>query len=176
MGKKIFAWRYVVLMLGAIASSGARAATSYDGGYVRVGVPDMTQTETFFRDVLDCQPIGAEATASEPATASLLLSCDEGSVVELFVDRGKSPSPASDKPSATLQLATDDVARANEWLRNQGVAVSGAPHRVISGSLAGHMVLDFAAPWGLRLQLVGRNVPDPGNTGLTTADIQYDGG
>lgn len=176
MGKKIFALLYVLLMLGAVAPSGARAATSYDVGYVRVDVPDVAQAATFFRDVLDCQLIGAEAASGEPAADSLLLSCDEGSVVELFVDRGNSPSPAPDTPSATLQLATDDVARANEWLRNRGVAISSAPHRVVSGPLAGHMVLDFAAPWGLHMQLVGRDVPDPGSTGLAAANIQYDGG
>jgi len=62
-----------------------------------------------------------------------------------------------------------------ENFQNPGHTSSSAPHRVVWGPLAGHMVLDFAAPWGSHMQLVGRDVPDPGSTGLAAANIQYDG-
>lgn len=174
MGKKRLALLYTMLMLCVIAPWGVHAATSYDGDYVRVGVPDMAQAARFFQDVLDCQPIGTVAAATASARESLLLSCDEGSIVELVADH--SPSPASEKTTAPLQFVSDDVAHANQWLRQQDVAIDGVAHRMAAGPLAGRMVLDFAAPWGLRLQLVGRQPSDPDSPALATVDARFDGG
>ena len=47
--------RLLVGVLLVLASLGVCAAEPYDDGYVRVLVPDMSQAETFFQDVLDCR-------------------------------------------------------------------------------------------------------------------------
>lgn len=148
----------------AAASPGARAATLYGTGYARVGVPDLAQAVTFFQDVLDCRVIGSNAT-NKPAT-SRLLSCDEGSIVELFDNRGASPDPV--KPDQPLRFVSNDVARGGEWLRREGAKVSGSPHRLSSGPLAGRMVLDFRSPWGMPLQLLDSHANTPVDGALAT--------
>ncbi|KRE87222.1 glyoxalase [Rhodanobacter sp. Soil772] len=174
MGKSLFALLLFAFNLAAIAPSSARAATLYGGGYVSVGVPDLEQAVAFFQDVLDCRLIGPESAVAEASSddvpASRLLSCDAGSVIELFDNRGISPSPASGRAERPLQFVSDDVQHASEWLRHMGVNVSGSPHRLTSGPLAGRMVLDFVSPWGLRLQLLGSDASAPAGGSLATVD------
>jgi catechol 2,3-dioxygenase-like lactoylglutathione lyase family enzyme len=150
-----------VLALAAIASPGARAAALYGTGYARVGVPDMAQAVTFFQDVLDCRVIGSSFT-KKPVT-SRLLSCDTGSIVELF-DNGD----ASPEPGQPLRFVSDDVRHGGKWLRRAGATVNGAPHRLTSGPLAGRMVLDFRSPWGMPLQLLESHANSPVDGVLAT--------
>jgi catechol 2,3-dioxygenase-like lactoylglutathione lyase family enzyme len=171
MGKSLLL--FLAFSLVAAAPSGLRAATLYGGDYARIGVPDLQQAVAFFQDVLDCRLIGPEsvaaATTPDDASASRLLSCDAGSVVELFDNRGISPSYASRRAEQPLQFVSDDVQHASEWLRHAGVDVSGPPHQLTSGPLAGRMALDFVSPWGLRLQLLGSDASEPAGT-LATVD------
>lgn len=172
MGKSLLL--FLAFSLAAVASAGARAATLYGGDYARVGVPDLEQAVAFFQDVLDCRLIGPESAAAEAtpgdASPSRLLSCDAGSVVELFDNHGVSSSPASGRTDQPLQFVSDDVQHASAWLRHAGVGVSGAPHRLTSGPLAGRMALDFVSPWGLRLQLLGNDASAPAGGALATVD------
>jgi len=174
MGKSLFMLLLFAFSLAAITPSGARAATLYSGDYVSVDVPDLEQAVAFFQDVLDCRLIGPESVVAEAPTggvpASRLLSCDAGSVVELFDNRGLSPSPASGRFERPLQFVSDDVQHASEWLRRTGVNVSGSPYRLTSGPLTGRMVLDFVSPWGLRLQLLGSDANAPASGSLATID------
>jgi catechol 2,3-dioxygenase-like lactoylglutathione lyase family enzyme len=150
-----------VLALAAIASPGARAATLYGTGYARVGVPDLAQAVAFFQDVLDCRVIGPSFT-KKPAT-SRLLSCDTGSIVELFDNHD-----ASTAPGQPLRFVSDDVRHGGEWLRREGATVNGSPHRLTSGPLAGRMVLDFKSPWGMPLQLLDSHAYSPVEGTLAT--------
>lgn len=180
MGKSLLALLFFAFSLVAIAPSGVRAATLYGSDYARIGVPDLEQAVAFFQDVLDCRLIDPSSTMAEAAPggvpASRLLSCDAGSVVELFDNRGASPYPALGDADQLLQFVSDDVLHADQWLRREGVSVSGSPHRLTSGPLAGRVVLDFMAPWGLRLQLLGSDTKLPANGTLATVDAQADGG
>ena len=158
MGKSLHALLFFVFGLAVMlgAPTGGRAATLYGSDYVSIGVPDMAQAVAFFRDVLDCRPIGPDLAANGETgtTSSRLLSCDAGSIVELFDTRGASPSPTSSKPAQPLQFVSNDVLRASEWLQHQGVTVSGSPHRLAAGPLAGRTAIDFVSPWGMPLQLL----------------------
>ena len=165
---------FVIFSLMAVLSPGARATTLGDGDYARVGVPDLAQAAAFFHDVLDCRPVGVTpvAVAAAGASNSRLLSCGGGSMLELFVDRDNSPS----RPSQALQFISDDALHTDAWLRQRGVTVSGSPHRLTSGPWAGRMALDFVAPWGLRMQLLGSNVPDSAGDGArATAALRSHG-
>lgn len=175
MGKKLLTLLYILLSLGLTAPSVAGAATPHDEGYVRVGVPDLPQAVTFFRNVLDCGLMAPESTADSAAPVSVLLSCGEDSVVELFAEPDSSPSPASNETAQPLLFVSDNVLQAGKWLRQQGVIVGGAPHRLTSGPLAGRMVLDFTAPWGLRLQLLDREAGGLDGGTVATTDAPYDG-
>lgn len=165
---------FFVFSLAATVPLGASAATLYGAGYARVGVPDLPQAVVFFQDVLDCSVIGpavtpAEVDAKKPVT-SRLLSCDEGSVVELFDNHGASPSPV--KPDQPLRFVSDDVRHGSEWLRREGVTLNGSPRRLTSGPMAGRMVLDFISPWGMPLQLLDShaNTPVDGTLAIVAAD------
>jgi hypothetical protein len=71
-----------------------------------------------------------------------------------------SPSTArhsTNRGNEPIQFSTDDVAHAGQWLRREGVTVIGTPVTAKSGAHAGQTVVNFVAPWGLQLQLVGWN-------------------
>ena len=157
MRKSLLSLLLLMFGLAAVMPTEVRAATG--GDYAGISVPDMAQAVAFFRDVLDCRVIGPTSEQSPRGTpASRLLSCNAGSIVELFQQPGSSPSAAQRsrlKAGEPLQFVTVDVIHAGEWLRHEHVSVNGAPHRLTSGPQAGRMVLDFRAPWGLRLQLLG---------------------
>lgn len=164
----------LVLLLMASVPFGSHAASVHDNGYVSIGVPDLAQATAFFRNILDCEPIGliaanesvesahtVRATRNAPPSSRLLL-CNSGTVVELFDNHGgSSPSPSrhsADHGNEPIpSFSTDDMADADRWLRREGVKVIGPPVIVRAGPQAGQTVVNFMAPWGLRLQLVGRN-------------------
>lgn len=170
----ILAGGLLLVMAGVPVNS--HAADVHDSGYVTIGVPDLQQATTFFRNILDCEPISPMATNDSPKAAtpgrvdhtargtlpsSSLLLCDAGTVVELFDNHAvHSPLPArhsTDHSGEPVQFSTDDVAHAGQWLRREGVTVIGAPVAMTSGPHAGQTVVNFVTPWGLQLQLVGRN-------------------
>lgn len=161
--------------MGGIPLS-SHAADVHDSGYVSIGVPDLQQATAFFRSILDCEPISLIAanqsttmaasgsnghTADHDQPASRLLLCDAGTVVELFDDQA-THDPAHARHTAThaaepIQFYTGDVANAGQWLRREGVTVIGPAVIVKSGPHAGQTLVNFVAPWGLSLQLVGWN-------------------
>jgi catechol 2,3-dioxygenase-like lactoylglutathione lyase family enzyme len=156
-------------LLFAMASMG-HAASVHDNDYVAIDVPNLQQATAFFHNVLDCEQVnpaaGSEPVQNGRAThddvpASRLLLCDSGTVVELFdAHAAQSPSlarRATDHGSEPIAFSADNVAHADRWLRREGVQVTGAPVAVITGPHAGQTVVNFVAPWGLRLQLVGRS-------------------
>ncbi|MGP1664452.1 MAG: VOC family protein [Rhodanobacter sp.] len=111
----------------------------------------------FFRNVLDCTVIGPGSSTSHDAAVSRLLSCGEGSFIELTMARRDAlPVVAPSPPSADLPLRfwSHNVAHVAVWLRHEGISVTAPPYRLTTGPLAGCMALDFTAPWGLRLQLL----------------------
>lgn len=156
-------------LLFAMAGMG-RAASVHDSDYVAISVPDVQQATAFFHDVLDCEEVDSAAgdesrqgghVAHDARPVSRLLLCDDGTVVELF-DAHAAHSPslarhAMDRGSEPIAFSADNVAHADRWLRREGVKVLGAPVAAVTGPHAGQTVVNFVAPWGLRLQLVGRS-------------------
>lgn len=136
------------------AVTGAHAAGLRDNGYVTLPVPDVPQAVAFFRDILDCEPIEAmDSAVSRPQRA--LLICESDTVVELFNSHGaNAPALARNAP---VQFFANDVRHADQWLRRQGVKVVGAPVTPASGPQAGMTLVNFVAPWGQPLQLVGQD-------------------
>jgi len=160
----------LLLAIASVSFSGY-AASVHDSDYVTIGVPDLQQATTFFRSILDCEPVNAAAGSESPESthaaardalpASRLLLCDSGTVVELFDSHGMHfPAPArhaTDHGNEPITFSANNVAHADRWLRREGVKVIGAPIAVTTGPHAGQTVVNFVAPWGLRMQLVGRN-------------------
>ncbi|GGY20781.1 glyoxalase [Rhodanobacter panaciterrae] len=161
-----------LLLALASMSFSSYAANVHDNDYVSIGVPDLPQATAFFRNILDCEPVNPVAGSESPESTraghatrdalppSRLLLCDSGTVVELFDAHGMHfPTPArhaTDHGSEPITFAADNVAHADRWLRHEGIQVIGAPVTMTSGPHAGRTVVNFVAPWGLRLQLVGR--------------------
>jgi catechol 2,3-dioxygenase-like lactoylglutathione lyase family enzyme len=164
----ILVFGFLVAMAGAPFNG--HAASVHDSGYVTIGVPDLQQATTFFRNILDCEPVSPviadESTAGtasrHPALpASRLLLCDSGTVVELL-DKHDTHFPPSarhsiDQGNGPIPFSTDDVAHADLWLRREGVHVVGTPVTMKTGPHAGQTLVNFMTPWGLQLQLVGWN-------------------
>lgn len=139
-------------VVAAAAPPSSRAAAIHDDDYLGIVVPDMAQAVTFFRDVLNCQLISPgpdSADSRHGRRESRLLSCAAGSVVELSVSPSLTSSPENQRREP-VRLMSDDVASATQWLRHEGVRVLGPPRTLKSGQT----VVNFVAPWGLRLQLV----------------------
>lgn len=168
--RKSFLSTLVFGFLAAITTSApfsSHAASVHDSGYVSIGVPNLQQATTFFRNILDCEPVTANeptaATASRRPTlpASRLLLCDSGTVVELFDERGarslSSVHHPIDHGNEPIQFSADDAAHAEQWLRREGVQVIGTSMTMKTGAHAGQTVVNFVTPWGLQLQLVGWN-------------------
>jgi catechol 2,3-dioxygenase-like lactoylglutathione lyase family enzyme len=163
-----------LLVAMASASFSGYAASVHDNDYVTIGVPDLQQATAFFRNILDCEPVNPVVDNASPESmraghatrdalpASRLLLCDSDTVVELIDAHGMYfPVPASahhatDHGSEPITFTADNVAHADHWLRHEGVQVIGAPVTLTSGPHAGQTVVNFVAPWGLRLRLVGR--------------------
>jgi hypothetical protein len=136
----------LLALVAATLAKGVEAAAFRGSDYVRIEVPHMGQAVTFFRDVLACQPV-APAASDAAAQASRLMSCGAGSMVELVA--APAPAAATHQDAGPVRLVTDNLAGADRWLQRKGVRVIGAPQK--SG---GQTVLNFVAPWGLRMQLV----------------------
>ena len=161
----ILVFGFLAAMAGA--SFNSHAASVHDSGYVTIGVPNLQQATTFFRNILNCEPVATNeptaGTASRRPTlpASRLLLCDSGTVVELFDEHGalslSSARHSIDHGNEPIQFSADDVAHANQWLQREGVHVIGTSVTMKTGPHAGQTVVNFVTPWGLQLQLVGWN-------------------
>lgn len=142
-----------------LAPASGRAAAFHDGDYTSIGVSDLPQAVTFFRNVLDCQPINP-APVDAVAQDSRLLFCDAGQIVELngrHAAASTAPALAANAGDAPIQFVTDDAASVGNWLRREGVQTVGAPHTLVSGPRTGWVAVDFVSPWGLHMQLVSWN-------------------
>lgn len=110
-------------------------------------VPDMRQALSFFRHVLDCETIDDVSTSARGA----LMLCEDGMVVELV----KGTETRIPVKSATLRFAVSDVAHADRWLQRDGVHMVSRTLVPGAGPGSGEILVNFVAPWGQPLQLVG---------------------
>ncbi len=148
MEKSLFTFAVAVVMATvALLATGVHAQPVHRSDYALIDVPDVHQAVDFFRNVLDCEVIDA-ATAKQN---NALMACESGMILELVAARrGSSAANA-----APVRFVVNDVTHADEWLEREGVRVIGKPSLAISGPDAGQMLVNFVAPWGLRLQLAG---------------------
>ena len=162
----------LLLEMASVSCSG-HAASVHANDYVTLGAPAVPQAAAVSRNNPECELFNPVAGNESPKSAraadatrdalpvSRLLLCNAGTVFELFDDHGvRSPAPgrhATDHGSEPMTFSADNVAHADRWLRREGGEVIGAPATWTTGPHAGQTVVNFVAPWGLRLQLVGRD-------------------
>lgn len=150
---KIVAKFFLSILLAAIVTSAAwdtsvvHAETFQRGDYALMDVPDISQALNFFRNVLDCEATDDVATSARRA----LMICENGMVVELV----SGPADGTSATSAPLRFLINDVANADRWLQRDGARVIGRAVMLSSGPDAGQILVNFIAPWGQPLQLVG---------------------
>jgi catechol 2,3-dioxygenase-like lactoylglutathione lyase family enzyme len=147
----------LMLCLMAAMPDPASAATLHDSDYVTLAVPDIAKAKAFFGEVLDCEPLSGEQASENRA----VLLCATGNVVELTATRvyGGAGEPL-------IQLPARDVAHADQWLRREGVTVTGSPSIIHgAGAQPDTTIVNFVTPWGPRLQLIERD-SDSGNTAV----------
>ena len=148
MPKIFFTFTVAVAMASfALLSTRVLAQPVHRSDYALIDVPDVQQAVDFFRNVLDCEVI--DAATAEPNNA--LMACQSGMILEVVVSR--SGSAAANV--APVRFVVNQIANADRWLEREGVRVIGKPVQATSGPDAGQTVVNFVAPWGLRLQLTG---------------------
>lgn len=148
MAKFLFTISLAVVMASlAFVSTGVRAQSGQRGDYALIDVPDVQQAVNFFRNVLDCEVLDAVTAKQNNA----LMACKSGMILELVAVT----SASSASNVAPVRFVVNDVANAGQWLEREGVRVIGKPILATSGSDAGQILVNFVAPWGLQLQLVG---------------------
>ena len=142
--------------------------------HIGITVPDMTQAEAFFTDVLACQ----KATAFGPFrddTGSFmqdlldvdpravveqitLMRCGFGSNIELFKytapDQKTVTARNSDIGGHHIAFYVDDIDAAAAYLKDKGIRTLMGPLPVSEGPAAGQTILYFFAPWGLQLEAI----------------------
>ncbi len=118
------------------------------GDYVRMEVPNLHQAVAFFRDVMNCTVLSADAvpTTTMPAGGLALMDCSPDVIVELSTAHGNAP-----RKTAPVQVAfaVNDATAAAAWLRSNHLTV------LHDGIDANKRVVSFLAPWGQPLRLVG---------------------
>lgn len=141
------AWLLLALAGLSLPLHAQSAPGDAQGDYVRMEVPDLHQAVTFFRDVMNCTVLSADApTAAAPATELALMDCSPDVIVELSSGNGATP-----RKTAPVQVAfaVNDATAAAAWLRSNHITV------LHEGLDANKRVVSFLAPWGQPLRLVG---------------------
>ena len=152
MAKFFFLIVLAAIVTPALLDSGAvHAETLQHADYASIEVPDISQALKFFRNVLDCEATDDVAASARRA----LMICENGMVVELITG----PFDGSSATSAPLRFLMNDVGNADRWLQRDGARVIGHAVTPSSGPDAGQILVNFIAPWGQPLQLVGPAIP-----------------
>jgi len=128
----------------ALTIPAAHAATPGNTGYMSMQVADLPGAVHFFRSMLNCAPVDADADTSQTA----VLDCGNGNIVSLT----RGAAPAVHTLAGTL--VTDDASAAATWLRNHHVRIIGGPRVVTAGPDTDEIAVTLMTPWGQSLRLL----------------------
>lgn len=150
--KRVFAMMIsTVLTVFGMATAQASSWADADSDYARIGVPDVVQAVAFFENVMGCAPLSAETSN----TSSALLECANDRVLELI------HAPKTDGTrAAPVRFRSANLASASAALHSHHL------HTVDHASPRGVEAVEFATPWGQRIELVGRS---PAARSISTA-------
>ena len=142
--------------------------------HIGLTVPDLTEAEAFFTDILGCQ----KATSFGPfrddtgtfmqdllnvdpravVEQITLMRCGNGSNIELF--KYTAPDQAtvfprnSDIGGYHIAFYVDDINAAADYLKAKGIRTLMGPMPVTEGPAGGQTIMYFFAPWGLQLEAI----------------------
>lgn len=142
--------------------------------HIGLTVPDMGQAVTFFSDVLGCEKAMSFGPFRDDKGTFMqdmlnvdpravieeitLLRCGFGSNIELFSytspDQQTIYPKNSDIGGYHIAIYVEDIDKAAEYLRANGVRTLGGPLPVTEGPAAGQTILYFFAPWGLQMEAI----------------------
>ena len=171
--------KHATLIAAAIALLAAPAfADSLPGvrgvNHIGLTVPDLTQAEAFFTDILGCQ----KATSFGPfrddtgtfmqdllnvdpravVEQITLMRCGNGSNIELFHYTAPDQTTVfprnSDIGGYHIAFYVDDINAAADYLKAKGIRTLMGPLPVSEGPAAGQTIMYFFAPWGLQLEAI----------------------
>lgn len=155
--------------------------------HVGISVPDLDEAESFFVEVLGCEPIYratppvddsvkdwmATNLGVHPESTMRLVKmrCGPTTNVELLEyddPTGTDEHPKNSDAGAThLCFFVDDMDAAVEYLEGvEGVEIQGEPRVAEEGPEEGQTFVYFRAPWGLQLELI-HTPADVGYTSTT---------
>jgi catechol 2,3-dioxygenase-like lactoylglutathione lyase family enzyme len=166
----------LVAVLGCVASLNALAGGLpglRGGDHLGITVPKLDEAVKFFVDVIGCEafyklgPFKADndwmqvhlnVNPRAEIPQMRLVRCGHGINLEIFEyaspDQSKTLPKNSDIGGHHLAFYVDDMGKAVEYLRAQGVKTLGEPTVMKEGPSAGETWMYFLAPWGMQLELV----------------------
>ncbi|MFN6979247.1 MAG: VOC family protein [Gemmobacter sp.] len=142
--------------------------------HIGITVPDLTEAQAFFTDILGCQralafgpfrddqgSFMADVLDVDPRAVIneiVLMRCGFGSNIELFSytapDQQTVRPRNSDIGGHHIAIYVDDIAAAADYLKSRGIRTLAGPIPVDAGPAAGQSILYFYAPWGLQLEAI----------------------
>ena len=137
-------------------------------------VPNVDQAVSFFEDVIGCEyfysigPFGPfednwmseNLNVHKDAVIKVahLLRCGNGPALEIFEysspDQNTQQPKNSDIGGHHIAFYVDDMTKAVEYLKSEGVKVLGEPHTFTDTGMKGLTWVYFMAPWGMQLEIV----------------------
>lgn len=158
-----------------IPVAGAETLPGVKGiNHIGLTVPDITEAESFFADVLGCE----KATSFGPfrddsgtfmqdlldvdpravVNQITLMRCGFGSNIELFsydAPDQQTVRPAnSDIGGHHLAFYVEDIDAAAAYFKDKGIRTLMGPFPVNEGPAAGQSIIYFFAPWGLQMEAI----------------------
>lgn len=139
-----------------------------------VTVPDISEAERFFVDVVGCQKAMSFGPFRDDTGTFMqdlvnvhpravieritLVRCGNGSNIELF--QYTSPDQKTEIPKNSdvgghhLAFYVEDIEAAAAYFKEKGIRTLMGPFPVQEGPAAGQTILYFFAPWGLQLEAI----------------------
>lgn len=142
--------------------------------HIGMTVPDMQEAVSFFTDVLGCEKAMSFGPFRDDKGTFMqdvlnvdpravieqitMMRCGFGSNIELFKytapDQKTVYPKNSDIGGYHVAIYVDDIDKAAEYLKANGVRTLQGPLPVTEGPAAGQTILYFYAPWGLQMEAI----------------------
>ncbi len=142
--------------------------------HIGITVPDVDKAVEFFVDVIGCEsffsigPFGpfednwmTENLNVNPRAVieiATLVRCENGPAFEIFKytspDQNLTPPKNSDIGGHHIAFYVDDINKATQYLRDNGVKILGEPHPIPNTPMEGLSWVYFLTPWGMQMEIV----------------------
>ena len=164
----------IAIALGVCSASAETLPGVRGVNHIGLTVPDITEAETFFTDVLGCEKATSFGPFRDDAGTFMqdlldvdpravvnqitLMRCGFGSNIELFSydapDQQTVRPRNSDIGGHHIAFYVDDIDAAAAYFKDKDIRTLMGPFPVNEGPAAGQTIIYFFAPWGLQMEAI----------------------